>query len=164
MDAPNTPTRTLWCGVKRVEDPAALSGKPVKMGAKMDWGVQWDYDELMNGQENQSEYVLRARVRAEIKALHQGGDPAIGLHICHNGKGGPYPGAAVRFDDLPKDGWGFVYFFKVLMYTPSGSGYFYNTSEMLAPGDFIYLDYIEAIPVRDFKDKELLDRLPKVVF
>ena len=50
------------------------------------------------------------------------------------------------------------------MYTPSGSGYFYNTSEKLAQGDFIYLDYIEAIPVREFRDKDLLKRLPKVVF
>ena len=156
--------RTLWCGVKQVEDAGSLSGKPVKMGAKMDWGVQWDYDELMNGQENQSEYVFRARVRAEIKSPHRGGDSALGLHICHNGRGGPYPGAAVTFDDLPKSGWGFVYFFKAMMYTPSGSGYFYNTSETLAPGDFIYLDYIEAIPVRDFRNKDLLNRLPRVIF
>ena len=156
--------RTVWIGAERIDDRSAISGKSAKMGAKMDWGVQWDFEELMSGQENQGEYVLRARVRAEINAPHRGDDLALGLHICHRGRGEPYPGAAIAFDDLPKEGWGFVYFFKAFMYTPSGSGVFYNTSEMLAPGDFVYLDYIEAIPARDFKDKDVLDRLPTVVF
>ena len=156
--------RTVWIGAERIDDRSAISGKSAKMGAKMDWGVQWDFDELMSGQENQSEYVLRARVRAEINAPHRGDDHALGLRICHIGRGEPYPGAAIVFDDLPKKGWGFVYFFKAFMYTPSGSGVFYNTSEMLAPGDFVYLDYIEAIPVHDFKDKDVLNRLPTVVF
>jgi hypothetical protein len=48
------------------------------------------------------------------------------------------------------------------MYTPAISGYFYNCIGNLAEGDAICYDYIEFIPESDFKDKELLKKLPTI--
>lgn len=156
---------TVWVGVESVKDDTAVTKKAKVIGPKMDWGLQYDLEELIGGQVNQSDYVLRVRVRPRLKEKHSPEDPILYFGMVWAGRQGPYPGAAIKVKDLPKDGeWGWAYFMVVNMYTAGGGGTLYSCSQQLKGGDFIDCDYAEFIPAKDFKDKSLIDRLPKVVF
>ena len=57
------------------------------------------------------------------------------------------------------DDWQYIYLFKVYMYSPSVTGYFYNCIGDIAEDDAMLYDYIEFIPLNEFKEKEIADKL-----
>ena len=154
------------CYVKavKVDDPEALTGKAARETGNDMWGIQWPINEFWASHENQTEYVVRGRVRAELKEGHSPDDVVHSLYIYKHGDRKYMPGAdSIRVKDLPKDGkYGFVYFFRLFMNTPSGSGYMWHKTHKLGKGEYLYYDYIELIPVKDFRDKELLKGLKQI--
>ena len=45
------------------------------------------------------------------------------------------------------------------MYSPSVTGYFYNCIGDIAEDEAMLYDYIEFIPLGEFKEKEIADKL-----
>ena len=154
------------CYVKavKVDDHEALAGKAARETGNDMWGIQWPINEFWASHENQTEYVVRGRVRAELKEGHSPDDVVHSLYIYKHGDRKYMPGAdSIRVKDLPKDGkYGFVYFFRLFMNTPSGSGYMWHKTHKLGKDEYLYYDYIELIPAKDFKDKALLQNLKQI--
>ena len=107
---------------------------------------------------------MRGRVPAELKPGHSPDDVVHSLYIYKHGDRKYMPGAdSIRVKDLPKDGkYGFVYFFRLFMNTPSGSGYMWHKTHKLGKDEYLYYDYIELVPVKDFKEKPLLKNLKQI--
>lgn len=148
----------------KVDDPDALAGKAARETGNDMWGIQWPIGEFWASHENQTEYVVRGRVRAELKPGHSPDDVVHSLYIYKHGDRKYMPGVdSIRVKDLPKDGkYGFVYFFRLFMNTPSGSGYMWHKTHKLGKDEYLYYDYIELIPSKDFKDKALLKNLKQI--
>ena len=153
--------RDLHSKVKFVNDKDALTGQAARQIAKTDWCVQWDFKKLLAAAPNQSVYVARIRYKAELKGNYSPDENAFSLHLWRAGISG-VQGRFVKFREIKKNEYHFIYAFRVYMYTPAVSGYFYNCIGNLKEGDAILYDYIEFIPESDFKDRELLKKLPLI--
>lgn len=153
--------RQLWCRVKAHEVPGAYTGKVPRQFARTDWGVQWDFAKFLAAAGNQGVYVTRMRVKPDFKQKYNGQDRAFGLYLWRSGIGG-VQGRYIKFSELKGSDWQYVYPFKVYIYSPGVSGYFYNCIGNLAEGDGIFYDLIEFIPIEKFKDKKLADSLPQI--
>lgn len=146
----------------------AEAGRSVRRGkavprqfAKTDWGVQWDFSKLMMAAPNQSVYVVRMRVKPDFKKEYSGEDKAFSLNLWLSGLA-ETPGRDVAFSELKGNDWQYVYLFKLYIFSPSASGYFYNCAGDLADGDGIFYDLIEFIPIGQFEDRELAESLPQI--
>ena len=155
--------RKLWLKVPEVEAPGSYTGRVPRQFAKTDWGVQWNFSKLLAAAPNQSVYVVRMRVKPDLKeGTYKPEDPAFSLHLWRSGVS-EEQGRYVTFSDLKGDDWQYVYFFKVYMFSLAAAGYFYNCIGDLADGDGIFYDLIEFIPVEKFEDKALADSLPQII-
>jgi hypothetical protein len=153
--------RDLHSKVKFVPDKHAITGKAARQIKKTDWCVQWNFKKFLAAAPNQSVYVARIRLKTDFKSSYPDNANACSLHLWRAGIRG-VQGRFIKFNEIQQSGYQFVYAFKVYMYTPAISGYFYNCIGNLAEGDAICYDYIEFIPESDFKDKELLKKLPTI--
>ena len=153
--------RSLWLKIKAHDVLGAYTGKVPRQFAKTDWGVQWDFAKFLAAAVNQGVYVVRMRVKPDFKQKYDGEDKAFSLHLWRSGISGTQ-GRYVKFSELKGDDWQYVYPFKVYVYTPAVTGYFYNCIGDLAEEDGIFYDLIEFIPIEKFKDKQLADSLPQI--
>ena len=130
---------------------------------KLDWHVQWNVDKLLQSVDNQSVMVARMRVRPELKKQYPADMKLFSLHLWRAGlpideKNGRY----VEAGELKGDDWQFVYLFKVYVCSPSVTGYFYNCIGDIAEDEAMLYDYMEFIPLEEFKEKEISDKLPTI--
>ena len=69
----------------------------------------------------------------------------------------------IKYKELGKNSYNFVYPFKLYVYSPAVSGYFYNCiGTDIGKGEAVRYDYIEFIPLEQFKNKKLAASLPQV--
>ena len=153
--------RDLHGKVKFVNDKNALTGQAARQIAKTDWGVQWNFKKLLASVPNQSVYIARIRFRAELKGNYSPDENIFSLHLWRAGISG-VQGRFIKFREIQKTGYQFINAFKVYMYTPAVSGYFYNCIGKLADGDAILYDYIEFIPESEFKEKDQIQNLKTI--
>ena len=150
-----------WYQVKTYPDKEAYSGRHARQILKSDWCVQWDFAPLLMAAPNQQVYVVRMRLKPELKESHPDLRKACGLFLHMFGKK-EVQGNYVKFKDLKNGKYQYVYFFKLYMYTPATSGYFYNCIGTINKNEAILYDLIEFIPIEKFKDKALADKLPEI--
>ena len=148
---------------KSVEGAGSYMPTAARHTRKLDWHVQWKVDKLLQSVDNQSVVVARMRVKPDLKKKYPADKKLFSLHLWRAGlpideKNGRY----VKAGELQGDDWQFVYLFKVYMYSPSVTGYFYNCIGDIAEDEAILYDYIEFIPLSDFKEKEIADKLPTI--
>lgn len=153
--------RSLWLKIKFVEDKDAYSGKAARQFANTNWGVQWNFAKFMAAAQNQGVYVARIRIKPQLTKKYPGNDSAFSLHLWRAGVKN-VQGRYIKFSELKGNDWQYVYPFKVYVYSPAASGYFYNCIGKIAKDEAFLYDIIEFIPVEKFKDKQLADSLPQI--
>ena len=105
--------------------------------------------------------MVRMRVKPDLKQKYNRGDKAFSLHLYRSGISGTQ-GRYVKFYELNGNEWQYVYPFKVYVFSPAVTGFFYNCIGDLAEGDGFFYDLIEFIPIEKFKDNQLVDSLPQI--
>ena len=146
---------------KFVTDKGSLSGFPVRQIAKTDWEIQWPIGKLLANAVNQATYVVRIRVKPDLKRTYSMKENIFSLHLYCSGRS-QTQGRFVTRQELKKDTWQFIYLYKVYLFTPSIYGYFYNCTGNLANGDAVIYDYIEFIPESEFKEKDQIQNLKTI--
>ena len=146
-----------------VEAEGAYMPTVARQVRESDWGVQWAIDRLVLAADNQSTYVARIRVKPDLKRTHAAGEHAFGVYLWRSGFSlDAIDGRQVKYSELSGDDWQYIYLYKVYFYSPSVSGYFYNTVGPLDEGEAFLYDLIEFIPLDEFQDKALASRLKTI--
>ncbi len=148
---------------KSVEGTGSYMPTAARHTRKLDWHVQWNVDKLLQSVDNQSVMVARMRVKPVLMKQYPADMKLFSLHLWRAGlpideKNGRY----VKAGELKGGDWQYVYLFKVYMYSPSVTGYFYNCIGDIAEDEAVLYDYIEFIPLEEFKEKEISDNLPTI--
>ncbi len=147
---------------KLINDKKALTGKAARQTMKNDWAVQWDFQKFHEQAALHQVYVVRLRLRGEFNKKHNPEGNACSLHLWRSGITGTQ-GRYIKYKELKKDSYNFVYPFKLYVYSPAVSGYFYNCiGADIGKGEAVRYDYLEFIPLEQFKDKRLAASLPQV--
>lgn len=146
-------------------DADASLGESVRLGggAKRDWTIQWQFNEFIDLLDEGKPYVVRARLRPEFKnppgkdgELFSIGSYIYGVTGVTSLKG--------QYDSQDKEGYKWVTLGKIQIDTPSASGVLFACpGSILDEDDAVWVDYIEFVPLDEFKDKNEVKDLPIIV-
>ena len=148
---------------KYLPDPDAALGLAARQASgNSAWGVQWPFDDFWELLEPGKTYVVRMRCRPEFHS--QPSQPGVlftlGYHYSGVGGTATYP-ANFSADDNGSYRWANL--FRLQVATPGISGLFYSIpGSGLNAGDAVWYDYLEFVPMEEFKDREMADSLPLV--
>ncbi len=151
------------------EEDAALQGAyappAMKQSPGTDWGVQWPFDKLLDNATNQAVYVAKLRIRPHFTKAHDPAQKAFALKLYRAGfdlQGVGVQGRDVAFGELENDQWQEIYLYQVYLYSPSVDGCFFQETSNLAPGEAIYTDILEFIPLEHVQNARQIQDLPSI--
>ncbi len=152
----------VWFGEER-PDPAAFTGKAFRQpGTGSDWGLQWDFADLLSRFPNQQVLVARVRAKPELNGNHSPADPFFQLRLWRSGVEATQ-GVVVPVGSDAGSDYRWHNLFRVYMYSPAAEGTFYTCpGPGLAEDEAVWFDYIEFIPIEAFEDKALAESLPLI--
>ena len=124
--------------------------------------MQWNFEDLLSRFPNQQVLVARVRAKAELKHPHGANDPFFQLSLWKSGVAATQ-GVTVPFGEKPGSDYNWHYLFRVYLYSPGAEGYFYSCPGTgLQKDEAVWFDFIEFIPIEQFKDKEFAESLPLI--
>ncbi len=147
------------------DDPAALKGKAARHLGATPWGIQWNYagfkDFLMPGKT----YVIRLRVRPEVKRVRTSGQMFIFKSFHHGNEklNSAQPTLFGNFSDADRKGaYRWIPIGKLKFENPDAAGMFWMDS-CVDRNESVWYDGMELIPLDEYKNpSEVPDRTLKL--
>ncbi|NMA44048.1 MAG: DUF4838 domain-containing protein [Oligosphaeraceae bacterium] len=138
-----------------IDDPDALDGKATRHFGKQPWGVQWNYRHFIDCLIPGKTYVLRMRIRADLKDTQEPRS-LFSFHPFHHGNKSINLNRGVMGVESLKnnnDKYRWVVLGSLDFVNPEATGMFWLDTP-ITPEESVYYDYLEFIPLEEYKKPE----------
>ena len=138
-------------------DPAAIKGKSSRHRGKTPWGIQWKYHTFIDYLIPGKTYIMRLRIRAELKRERKG--RIFDLRAFHHGNEklnstqGTFTAAFIPEDIKGNYRW--VTLGKINFRNPDSTGMFWMNT-LVDSDEAIWYDTMELIPIEEYKGTETI--------
>lgn len=133
-------------------DPQSVKGKAARHIGGKPWGIQWKYFTFIDYLKPKQTYVLRIRVRAELKKPRNSGNMFSFMAFHHGGGFKNQPNLNVKFKPEYNDGkYHWINLGRVKFVNPASLGMFWMDSTVNRD-EAVWYERIEFIPVEEFKE------------
>ena len=133
-------------------DPQSVKGKSSRHIGGKPWGIQWKYFTFIDYLKPKQTYILRIRVRAELKKPRNSGNMFSFMAFHHGGGFKNQPNLNVKFKPEYNDGkYHWINLGKVKFVNPASLGMFWMDSTVNRD-EAVWYERIEFIPVEEFKE------------
>lgn len=142
-----------------LDDAKAHDGKAMKHYGKMPWGIQWYYNTFLDYLKPDATYVLRIRVRPELKKARTSG-AMFGFYAFHHGNvklNDSQPVFSVDFTEDDASGeYRWIVLGKIHVKKTNATGMFWMDAK-IDSDEALWYDCLEIIPIEEFRE---LDQVP----
>jgi len=137
-----------------LDDPQSAKGKASRHIGKKPWGIQWNYIRFIDYLVPGKTYVLRLRVRTELKKPRNSGTMFSFMPFHHGGGFKQNRAFDGKFKPEYNDGkYHWIVLGKVKFVQPDSLGMFWMNS-LVDRDEAIWYERLEIIPIEDFKEVE----------
>ena len=144
----------------RLKDPQAARGESARHIGGRPWGIQWNYATFIDYLIPGKNYVLRLRIRTELKKTRNSG-PMFSFMAFHHGGGFKnQPNFGTPFKPEYNDGkYRWINLGKVKFVQPASTGMFWMDT-LVNRDEAVWYERLEFIPLDEYKEKlsEVPDR------
>jgi len=133
-------------------DPQALGSKATRHTGKKDWGVQWHYSTFTDFLIPGKRYVLRMRVRPEVKRTHTGGMFVLHAFQYGNEERNKQEGFPAEFGHADDGTYRWIVLGIIHFTNPAATGMLWMSNNRIDLDEAIWYDCLEFIPLEEFKN------------
>ena len=139
-----------------LDDPQSARGKSSRHIGNKPWGIQWNYIKFIDYLVPGKTYVLRLRVRTELKKPRNSGTMFSFMPFHHGGGFKQNRAFDGKFKPEYNDGkYHWIVLGKVKLVQPDSLGMFWMNS-LVNRDEAIWYERLEIIPIEDFKEQEIV--------
>jgi len=146
---------------------AVLGHASRQPGGNSEWGVQWPFGDFIDLLQPGKVYIVRMRVKAEFKKVipqKNGNLFTLGAYTYGGiGPGSQGAGFKGHFSANDNGQYRWIELGKLQINTPNAAGLLYCfPGKDLTKDDAVWYDYMEFVPEDEFKDTNLVAKLPLI--